>query len=1162
MNEQFVHLHLHTEMSLRDGMNKIKPLAKKAKDMGFTAMAITDHGNMFGVAEFSKAMQDKGIKPIVGCEAYIIPTGIKDMRRDNRHIVLLAKNETGYHNLCWLASISSIDGFHYEPRIDHDLLKKHSEGLIVLSACLGGDVSREIRNALRIPEGETEESLESWESGYEAGLARALWYKDVFGEDYYLEIQDNGIKAQCLLNEQLIRMSRETGIPLVFTNDAHYLDRSKAVYHDMFMALGSGTTVSDTKRKRYGTDEFYLKGYSDINFMVIPKEAVENTVKIADKCTFQIEFGNYKVPKFKDIPEGLTNFEYLEELAMKGLKARYPDTWESNVARLKYEISVTQSMGFNDYFLIVWDFVDYARRKKYFYGPGRGSGAGSILAYCLYITHLDPIKYGLIFERFLNPSRISAADIDWDIDDINRQDMIRYVENKYGKECVGQIITFQRSNAKQAPRDAARALGYPIELGDRISKAIPAILGITIEEAMEISPVLTDMYNTDREAREVIVAAMEIEGLASNPSTHAAGVVIAPFPIAGRLPLWKTREKGKADGSKTKSAIVVQSEMGILEEQGYLKMDFLGLTNLTIIGKTLAMIKRNHGVEIDYEWLLNGGGDSPETYALIARGETEGIFQIEGQGMTQVAKKMQVANFEELTALISLYRPGPMDFIPDYIRNKENPAGIKVPFKELEEILRETYGILTYQEQVMELVKAIAHYTMAMADDVRKAIGKKKKDLVLKHREIFADKGSDRYSRDTLIEYWDNVIDPFGRYAFNKSHGASYARVAEMTAYLKHHYPAEFMAATIQSAFNKGMSPELRALRIGKYTAYLKSKNIKLVPPSVNGGSLEFDALADGSVVFGLSCIKDVGEDAAAHILDNFNDYGAFENFSDFVNRVGNLPGVNRGTVEALISAGACDCFGRNRSEMFIGAEALLTRLKKRKDCSSEAKRETQFPFLGEEVIPNLIEIPLIFKLGREKAFCSTFVSGHPLDAFERTMRTTNSHKIADVIEGDVQKFKENVGVPIKGVYMIEGIKEVFTRKDKKLMAMTTITDGTASVSMPLFHDTYMLLKGTVEAGSVIYMEGTLSEREEEPGVLPNEVRPFGTNDIASKVYVEITDQRALTRAKKALMASGRGECPVILNIGRASFPLGRRYWVDRKAIETLANQFKITTKE
>ena len=903
----FTHLHVHTEYSLLDGAARIKDVVARAKELGMDSLAITDHGVMFGVVDFYKECRKQGIKPIIGCEVYTAARRLtdKDAEKDKRqgHLILLVKNETGYKNLIKIVSEGFIRGYYYKPRIDKDVLRAHSEGLIALSGCLAGEIQH--RLLLR---------------DYAGAKAEAEALLEIFGEgNFYLELQDQGLEEERAILPDMRQLSEELGIPLVATNDAHYVRREDAKAHDVLLAIQTATTLDDEKRMRFPNDEFYLKSEDEMRkiFAYCP-EACDNTQKIAEQCNYDFRFGEYHLPEFK-APDGKDNTAYLRELCHAGLRDRYGDadcgehSHQELEDRLNYELGTIESMGYVEYFLIVWDFINYAKNHGIMVGPGRGSAAGSIVAYCLKITDIDPIRYNLIFERFLNPERVSMPDIDIDFCYERRQEVIDYVTEKYGEGRVSQIITFGTMKAKQAVRDVGRALSVSYAKTDQIAKAIPFELGMTIDKALATSPDLKNLYENDEETREVIDMAKAIEGMPRHASTHAAGVVISKAPIDEYVPLYLS-EKGPA----------TQFTMTTIEELGLLKMDFLGLRNLTVIRDALELIKKNHGVSIDFARM---GYDDPSVYEMISAGNTSGVFQLESGGMTQFMKNLRPTCFEDVVAGISLYRPGPMDSIPKYIENKKNPSGIQYVDESLAPILDVTYGCLVYQEQVMQIVRDLGGYSYGRSDLVRRAMSKKKKDVMLQEKEYFINgkldengnveiagcirNGISRQAAEAIFE----DMETFAQYAFNKSHAAAYAVVAYETGYLKKHYPVEFMAALMTSVMSD-------AKMIARYIRNCSDMGIEVLPPSVNKSLKKF-SVEDGKIRFGLLGVKNVGENVIEAILKAREEKGEPSDIFTFINNL-DISQVNKRAIESLIKAGACDCFEGNRAAKLAVYETLV----------------------------------------------------------------------------------------------------------------------------------------------------------------------------------------------------------------------------------------------
>ncbi|MCI7413026.1 MAG: DNA polymerase III subunit alpha, partial [Clostridiales bacterium] len=887
----FTHLHVHTEYSLLDGAARIRDVVARAKELGMDSLAITDHGVMFGVIDFWRECKKQGIHPVIGCEVYTAARRMEDKEPDKDkyqgHLVLLAKDNDGYRNLIKIVSRGFTKGFYYKPRVDKELLRQYSDGIIALSACLAGKVQSCLLNR-----------------DYEGAKAEALELRDIFGEDnFYLEIQDQGLDEEAFINPELIRLSRETGIPMVCTNDVHYVNREDAEAHDILLCIQTATNVYDENRMRFANDQFYLKSEQEMReiFRELP-EAVENTHKVAMRCNVEFTFGEYHLPEFLP-PEGKTNKQYLRELCADGLRERYDEVTEQLRGRLDYELGVIESMGYVEYFLIVWDFINYAKEHGIMVGPGRGSAAGSLVAYCLRITDIDPIRYNLIFERFLNPERVSMPDIDIDFCIERRGEVIDYVRRKYGEENVSQIITFGTMKAKAVVRDVGRALNLPYADADRIAKAIPFDLKMTLDRALEMSPDLKKMYDEDSTVRKVIDMSRKLEGMPRHASTHAAGVVISRLPLDEYVPLYMS-DKG----------VATQFNMTTIEELGLLKMDFLGLRNLTVIRDALAMIRRNHGVSIDFARM---GYDDKAVYEMIAAGNTEGIFQLESGGMTSFMKNLKPTCFEDVVAGISLYRPGPMDSIPRYIDNKKNPGRIQYVTPELAPILDVTYGCLVYQEQVMQIVRDLAGYSYGRSDLVRRAMSKKKRDVMMEERQYFIYGKEDEQGNVEIPGCLRNGIsreaaeaifadmETFAQYAFNKSHAAAYAVVAYETGYLKKYYAVEFMAALLSSVMGD-------TGQTSKYIRNCEEMGIRVLPPDINESEKKY-TVVDGKIRYGLLGVKNVGEHAIDEIIHARETKGLPTDIFQFINNI-DVSIVNKKAVESLIKAGALDCLNPNRA--------------------------------------------------------------------------------------------------------------------------------------------------------------------------------------------------------------------------------------------------------
>ena len=1113
----FTHLHVHTEYSLLDGAARIKDVVARAKELGMESLAITDHGVMFGVIDFYKECKKQGIRPIIGCEVYTAARKMtdKDAEKDKRqgHLILLVKNETGYKNLIKIVSEGFIHGYYYKPRIDKDVLSAHSEGLIALSGCLAGEIQH--RLLLRDYAGAKEE-------------AKALL--EIFGQgNFYLELQDQGLEEERAILPDMRRLSKELGVPLVATNDAHYVRQEDAKAHDVLLAIQTATTLDDEKRMRFPNDEFYLKSEEEMRkiFAYCP-EACDNTEIIAKQCNYDFRFGEYHLPEFK-APEGKTNGEYLRELCYEGLKDRFnvvfaegkqgdseeafyeegkaystEHTPKELAERLNYELGTIESMGYVEYFLIVWDFINYAKSHGIMVGPGRGSAAGSIVAYCLKITDIDPIRYNLIFERFLNPERVSMPDIDIDFCYERRQEVIDYVTEKYGEGRVSQIITFGTMKAKQAVRDVGRALSVSYAKTDQIAKAIPFELGMTIDKALTTSPDLKNLYETDEETREVIDMAKAIEGMPRHASTHAAGVVISKAPIDEYVPLYLS-EKGPA----------TQFTMTTIEELGLLKMDFLGLRNLTVIRDALEMIKDNHGVTIDFAKM---GYDDPAVYEMIAAGNTGGVFQLESGGMTQFMKNLKPSCFEDIVAGISLYRPGPMDSIPKYIENKKNPKGIKYVDNALAPILDVTYGCLVYQEQVMQIVRDLGGYSYGRSDLVRRAMSKKKKDVMLKEKEYFIDgkldengnveipgcirNGISRQAAEAIFE----DMETFAQYAFNKSHAAAYAVVAYETGYLKKHYPVEFMAALMTSVMGD-------AKMIPRYIRNCSDMGIRVLPPSVNKSQKKF-SVEDGEIRFGLLGVKNVGENVIDAILEARKEKGEPSDLYGFINDL-DISQVNKRAIESLIKAGACDCLEGNRAAKLAVYESLVESAQNMSKKNLEGQIslfQTDSELMSSadtgKSLPAVEPFPANIELAMEKEMLGIYLTGHPLDAYKDKMRrissitsddlahvaeamNTEESRMASVPVGNESPIYDGMPCVISGI--VAGKKNLIT-KSNKMMAFADIEDLYGITEVVIFPNVYDKCSAELQEDHVVAVKGTLNFKEDEvPKVLADEVLDLDT---------------------------------------------------------------------
>ncbi len=1073
----FAHLHLHTEYSLLDGACRIKELIAAVKELKQDAVAITDHGVMYGAIEFYKEAKNQGIKPIIGCEVYVAPRGMGDRTHgvdsEYSHLVLLCENMTGYQNLIELVSRSWIDGFYGKPRIDRQLLREHTDGLIALSACLAGEIPRFLQN-----------------SDYQSALARALEYRDMFGgENFYLELQNHGIDEQQIVNAGLIRLHNETGIPLVVTNDCHYIKKSDARIHEVLLCIQTKSTLDQPDAFRFPTNEFYLKSEEEMRAL-FPEwpEAVDNTVSIAERCNVEFEFGHTKLPHF-DVPDARTHTDYLRDMCYEGLRTKYQNSdGENLISRLEYELSIIEKMGYVDYYLIVNDFVQYAKSHDIPVGPGRGSGAGSLAAYCLGITDVDPIKYGLLFERFLNPERVSMPDFDIDFCNERRQEVIDYVIEKYGKNNVAQIVTFGTMAAKAAIRDVGRALGMPYNFPDRVARLIPHSFHITLKEALEESEDLRRLYESDSQARELLDLSMSIEGMPRHASTHAAGVVITELPVSEYVPL-----------AVNEDVIVTQYTMTVLEELGLLKMDFLGIRNLTVIKESEEMIRRSH----PQFSMKNIPYDDPDVFAMMSAGETEGVFQFESAGMRSVLQRMEPKSVEDLTAVLSLYRPGPMASIPRYIENSRNPALIKYDDERLRDILDVTYGCIVYQEQVMQIFRALAGYSLGRADVVRRAMSKKKHDVMRKERRVFIDglkdenggiivegavnRGVDRSVAEKIF----GEMESFASYAFNKSHAVCYATVAYQTAYLKCRFPGEYMSALLTSILDwRG--------KMSEYIAECRRINIPVLPPHVNESEMSFTYTPLG-IRFGLLAIKNLGKGAITRILHERQTGGKYTSFVDFCSRACGGE-INRRAIESLIKSGALDGLADNRRQMLLSLDGVMDYLDDNRRRNIEGQINL---FGGEEGIGDSIELvkteemPLAELLAMEKEVTELYLSSHPLDAYAETARRVNAASLLSIINSAEDEISTQFsdGQSVRLLVMVESMKRKQSKNNEK-MAFAVIEDSGAELEMIIFPKTLAMYAAIIAENVPLIVDGRISlHEEEEPKIICERVFPINEAD-------------------------------------------------------------------
>ena len=1051
----FTHLHTHTEFSLLDGACRIEQLVSRAKSLGMQSLAITDHGNMYGAVDFYKACKKEGIKPIIGCEVYVAPRTRFDkdkvLDKEYNHLILLCKNETGYKNLIDMVSKAFTEGFYFKPRIDHDLLEKHSEGLICLSACLAGEIPQALL-----------------QKDYDKAKRIALWYRDIFGEDnYYLELQNHGLPEQLSVNEGVKRISRETGIPLVATNDVHYIEKSDAKIQQVLICIATNHVIGDDTGLEFHANEFYLKSEQEMRetFSDTP-EAIDNTQIIADRCNFEFEFGTTKLPYY-ETPDNMDHFEYFRMLCMQGMKKRYGDNPPKEYYdRLDFELATVDKMGYTDYYLIVSDFVSFAKSRDIPVGPGRGSGAGSIAAYCMGITDLDPMKYNLLFERFLNPERVSMPDFDIDFCYERRAEVIEYVTEKYGADHVAQIVTFGTLATRAAIRDVGRAMGMPYAAVDAVAKLVPNDFHITIDQAVKKSKELSDLMRENQQVNELIETARKVEGMPRNTSTHAAGVVITHNPVSTYVPL------ATNDGVP-----VTQYIMTTLEELGLLKMDFLGLRTLTVIDDAA----KAAGVDINEIPI-----DDPEVYKLFARGQTEGIFQFESSGMKQMLTNLKPKALEDLIAATSLYRPGPAKQIDTFVENSHNPSKVRYITDKLKPILENTYGCMVYQEQVMQIFRELAGYSYGRADIVRRAMSKKKIAVMEQERETFI-AGCEKNGIDSTAanSIFDQMSD-FAKYAFNKSHAACYALVAYRTAYLMHYYPAQFMAALMTSVLDQSN-------KIARYTAECKRIGLRLGPPNINTSMKGFTA--NGRIInYGLLGIKNIGSDFIDEIVEERKN-GDFTDLTDFCKRM-QEGHFNRRAAESLIRCGAMDCFGNNRRQMLQALPALVTNLENYRQNTRYG--QVGFFDLGQGDVmsfdvemPDVSEFPKSELLKMEKEMTGLYLSGHPMDKYADVCKSLGYAYTIDLIEDEIDslsKYKDKTLVKLCGIITHVTLKQT---RSGGTMAFVTAEDLYGSIEIIVFPKTLEKYSELIYDGSVVSVSGNLSlEEQKDAKILASEIMP------------------------------------------------------------------------
>ena len=1110
----FTHLHVHTEYSLLDGSNKINEYVSRVKELGMKSAAITDHGVMFGCIDFYKAAKAAGIKPILGCEVYVAPGSRFDKEKGKEedryyHLVLLAETQEGYQNLIKIVSYGFVDGFYYKPRVDMELLEQYHEGIIALSACLAGEVARNLARGF-----------------YEEGKEAALRYEKIFGKgNFFLELQDHGIPEQRQVNHELIRMSRETGIELVATNDVHYTYSSDAEAHDILLCVQTGKSLKDENRMRYEGGQYYVKSEEEMRrlFPYAP-EAIENTGKIAERCNVEIEFGVTKLPRF-DVPDGYTAWEYLNKLCFEGLDKRYTDNKEELRNRLNYELGVIKDMGYVDYFLIVWDFIRYAREQGIMVGPGRGSAAGSLVSYTLGITKLDPIKYDLLFERFLNPERVSMPDIDVDFCFERRQEVIDYVVEKYGKDQVVQIVTFGTMAARGVIKDVGRVMDVPYVQCDTIAKMIPQELNITIDKAMKANPELKKIYETDETVRKLIDMSRRLEGLPRHTSMHAAGVVISQKPVMEYVPL----SRG-SDGS-----LVTQFTMTTLEELGLLKMDFLGLRTLTVIQNAEKLVRRDKGIELDMDKI---DYEDKKVYGMLGAGKTEGVFQLESTGMKNFMKELKPGNLEDIIAGLSLYRPGPMDFIPQYIKGKNNPDEIHYDCPELEPILKATYGCIVYQEQVMQIVRSLGGYTLGRSDLVRRAMSKKKASVMEKERQNFVYGNEEEgvpgcihrgISEKTANKIYDDMID-FAKYAFNKSHAAAYAVVSYQTAFLKYYYPVEYMAALMTSVIH---NPS----KVAEYILSSRKMQIEILPPDINFGESEFSA-DHGAIRYGLSAIKSLGAPMIRAIVEERKENGKYQSLRDFIERMSGRE-LNKRAIENLIKAGALDQVAGNRRQKLMVYAEIVDAVNQEKKNAMTGQMSLFDLISDEEKEAYEIQMPKVEEYSKEellsfeKEVLGVYISGHPLEEYEERWRKNITARTVDFqIDEELGTSKARDGE----IAVIGGIitnKTVKYTRNNKVMAFLTIEDLVGTVEVVVFPNDYEKNVQKMEEDSKVFIRGKVQGDADKASKLICE-KIYSFDDVPKELWVQFeTKEDYLTEENEflKLLSGSRGTDRVIIYV-------------------------------
>lgn len=1139
----FTHLHVHTEYSLLDGSNKIKEYVKRVNELGMNSAAITDHGVMYGVIDFYRAAKEAGINPIIGCEVYVAPNSRFDKELTGgeeryHHLVLLAENNIGYANLVKIVSKGFTEGYYYRPRVDMDVLREYHEGIIALSACLAGEVPRLIQKGL-----------------IDEAKQCALKYKECFGENnYFLELQDHGIPEQKQVNMTLYSMSRELNIPLVATNDVHYTYEDDVLPHDILLCIQTGKKLSDEDRMRYEGGQYYVKTEEEMRGLFpYAQEAIENTQKIADRCHVEITFGETKLPHF-EVPEGHDSWSYLNALCNQGLQERYPKDDGTLKKRLDYELATIKRMGYVDYFLIVWDFINYARKQGIPVGPGRGSAAGSIVSYCLHITNIDPVKYQLLFERFLNPERVSMPDIDIDFCFERRQEVIDYVGEKYGADKVVQIVTFGTMAAKGVIRDVGRVMDLPYSYVDGIAKMIPNELNITLDRALELNPDLRKLYEQDKQVKTLIDMSKRLEGLPRHTSMHAAGVVICPKAADEFVPL----SRG-SDGS-----ITTQFTMTTLEELGLLKMDFLGLRTLTVIQNAVRNVEKTTGILLDMDHI---DYNDSEVLASIGTGKTDGVFQLESGGMKNFMKELRPKSLEDIIAGISLYRPGPMDFIPKYIKGKNSNEEITYSCKELEPILSPTYGCIVYQEQVMQIVRDLGGYTLGRSDLVRRAMSKKKQHVMEQERKNFVYGNEEEnvpgcvkkgIPESVALKIYDEMMD-FAKYAFNKSHAACYAVVSYQTAYLKYYYPVEFMAALLTSVIdNSG--------KVSEYILACKGMGISILPPDINQGEAGFSVYGK-SIRYALTAIKGIGRPVIEQIVSERNSHGLYQNLEDFISR--NIDGeLNKRVIENLIKAGAFDSLGGTRKQFMSVYVRILDRITNDKK-NNLAGQMTLFDIASEEQkeefdikLPDVGEYSKEMRLAFEKEVLGIYVSGHPLEEYEALWRKNIKNTTMDFLldeETHSMHLTDGMRTTIGGIVTEKKIKYT---KNEQVMAFLTLEDLLGSIEVIVFPKTYSKYGSLLFEDSKVFLSGRVSGEEERDGkLICEEVTAF--EDVPRKLWIQFASKEEYESSVSdmhKIMQNSEGKDSVVIYIReprmKKELPSNQNVSADKELLNALEERF------